>query len=184
MADKYSSSASLMSAKDSSNQEHIISNATVKQALSEPFEIKAMLVSSGFDMQEQLGQFLTINRYFNESGSNTLNRSYNGIVTLIQHLGMDSNLQNHQYEITLKPWFWLLKHTHSFRVYQNQSTQEIVSDIFDNAGLKETIKYPACLRPSVNIVCNITNQILISFLACSLRKVFIIISSIRVVHTP
>ncbi|MGI1900568.1 contractile injection system protein, VgrG/Pvc8 family, partial [Vibrio campbellii] len=131
MADKYSSSASLMSAKDSSNQEHIISNATVKQALSEPFEIKALLVSSGFDMQDQLGQFLTINRYFNESGSNTLNRSYNGIVTLIQHLGMDSNLQNHQYEITLKPWFWLLKHTHSFRVYQNQSTQEIVSDIFD-----------------------------------------------------
>ena len=43
MADKYSSSASLMSAKDSSNQEHIISNATVRQALSEPFEIKAML---------------------------------------------------------------------------------------------------------------------------------------------
>ncbi|MEF1261246.1 type VI secretion system tip protein TssI/VgrG [Vibrio harveyi] len=140
MADKYSSSASLMSAKDSSNQEHIISNATVKQALSEPFEIKVMLVSSGFDMQDQLGQFLTINRYFNESGSNTLNRSYNGIVTLIQHLGMDSNLQNHQYEITLKPWFWLLKHTHSFRVYQNQSTQEIVSDIFDNAGFKGNYK--------------------------------------------
>ncbi len=140
MADKYSSSASLMSAKDSSNQEHIISNATIKQALSEPFEIKAMLVSSGFDMQEQLGQFLTINRYFNESGSNTLNRSYNGVVTLIQHLGMDSNLQNHQYEITLKPWFWLLKHTHSFRVYQNQSTQEIVSDIFDNAGFKGNYK--------------------------------------------
>ncbi|MHA2742629.1 type VI secretion system Vgr family protein [Vibrio harveyi] len=140
MADKYSSSASLMSAKDSSNQEHTISNATIKQALSEPFEIKAMLVSSGFDMQKQLGQFLTINRYFNESGSNTLNRSYNGIVTLIQHLGMDSNLQNHQYEITLKPWFWLLKHTHSFRVYQNQSTQEIVSDIFDNAGFKGNYK--------------------------------------------
>ncbi|ELV8771056.1 type VI secretion system tip protein VgrG [Vibrio harveyi] len=140
MADKYSSSASLMSAKDSSSQEHIISNATIKQALSEPFEIKAMLVSSGFDMQDQLGQFLTINRYFNESGSNTLNRSYNGIVTLIQHLGMDSNLQNHQYEITLKPWFWLLKHTHSFRVYQNQSTQEIVSDIFDNAGFKGNYK--------------------------------------------
>ncbi|WP_045421168.1 type VI secretion system Vgr family protein [Vibrio jasicida] len=140
MADKYSSSASLMSAKDSINQEHIISNATIKQALSEPFEIKAMLVSSGFDMQDQLGQFLTINRYFNESGSNTINRSYNGVVTLIQHLGMDSNLQNHQYEITLKPWFWLLKHTHSFRVYQNQSTQEIVSDIFDNAGFKGNYK--------------------------------------------
>ena len=49
MPDKYSASAGLMSAKDYKSQEHLVSDFTVTQALSIPFEITATIVSSTFD---------------------------------------------------------------------------------------------------------------------------------------
>ncbi|NOI82442.1 type VI secretion system tip protein VgrG [Vibrio tubiashii] len=140
MAEKYSASASPISAKDYKGQEHKVSQFSAAQTLSEPFEVSATLVSSNFDVQSQLGQLLTINRYSNIAGSATLTRSFNGIITRIESLGMDSNLQYVLYQVTLKPWLELLKHTHAFRVYQNQSTKDIVSDIFDNAGFKGCYK--------------------------------------------
>ncbi|EGA67595.1 type VI secretion system tip protein VgrG [Vibrio brasiliensis] len=140
MAEKYSASASPISAKDYKGQEHTISQFSVTQSLSQSFSISATLISSNFDAQSQLGQLLTVNRYSNLAGSSTLSRSYNGIVTRIENQGMDSNLQYAVYQVTLKPWLELLKHTHAFRVYQNQSTKDIVSDIFDNAGFKGCYK--------------------------------------------
>ncbi|GLT18003.1 hypothetical protein GCM10007938_17810 [Vibrio zhanjiangensis] len=146
MPDKYSASAGSMSAKDYKSQEHLISDLVVTQALSTPFEITATIVSSTFSAQDQLGQLLTINRYSNESGNNKLQRTFNGVIARIEQMGLDSNLKFMQYRVTLRPWFWLLSHTHSFRVYQNQSTKDIISDIFDNAGFKG--KYKLSSLPS------------------------------------
>lgn len=140
MAEKYSPSAGLISAKDYKGQTHRVSQFSVTQSLSEPFTISATLVSSNFDIQSQLGQLLTVNRYTNVAGSSTLNRSFNGIITKIENLGMDANLQYAMFQVTLMPWLALLKHSHAFRVYQNQSTKDIVSDIFDNAGFKGCYK--------------------------------------------
>ncbi|KJY83417.1 type IV secretion protein Rhs [Vibrio galatheae] len=140
MAERYSASASPMSAKDYKGVEHKVSEFSVTQALSDLFSISATLVSSSFDAKSQLGQLLTINRYSNNSGSATLTRSFNGVITRIENLGMDSNLQYVLYRVTLSPWLGLLKHSHAFRVYQNQSTKDIVSDIFDNAGFKGCYK--------------------------------------------
>lgn len=146
MPDKYSASAGSMSAKDYKSQEHLISDLVVTQALSTPFEITATIVSSTFSAQDQLGQLLTINRYSNESGNNKLQRTFNGVIARIEQMGLDSNLKFMQYRVTLRPWFWLLTHTHSFRVYQTQSTKDIISDIFDNAGFKG--KYKLSSLPS------------------------------------
>ncbi|MDN3610112.1 type VI secretion system Vgr family protein [Vibrio ostreicida] len=146
MADKYSASASLISAKDYKNQEHTVSEFTVSQALSTPYEITATLVSSSFSVKDQLGQPLTVNRYSNESGSSKLQRSFNGMISRIEQIGLDANLTFMQYKVTLRPWFWLLTHTHAFRVYQNMSTKDIISDVFDNAGFKG--KYTLSSLPS------------------------------------
>ncbi|MFM2589864.1 type VI secretion system Vgr family protein [Vibrio sp. TBV020] len=140
MAENFSATSGPMSAKDYKGQDHAISQFSVTQTLSEPFAVSATLISNSFDIQSQLGQLLTINRYSNVAGSSTLSRSYNGIITGIKSLGMDGNLQFAIYEVTLKPWLELLKHTHAFRVYQNQSTKDIISDIFDNAGFKGCYK--------------------------------------------
>ena len=114
-------------------------------------------------LQDQLGQLLTVNRYSNESGSNKLQRTFNGVVTRIEQMGLDLNFQFLQFRVILKPWFWLLKHTHSFRVYQTQTTKDIISDIFDNAGFKG--KYKLSSLPSTkreNIACSTMNQIMTS----------------------
>lgn len=140
MAESFSATAGPLSAKDYKGQEHAVSQFSVSQSLSQPFSINVTLVSNGFDIQSQLGQLLTVNRYSNVSGSATLTRSYNGVITGIRSLGLDSNLKFTLYEVTLKPWLELLKHTHAFRVYQNQSTKDIVSDIFDTAGFKGCYK--------------------------------------------
>lgn len=136
MADKYSASASMMSVVDYKSQTHQVSQFSVTQTLSHPFEIHVTVIATGFVPSDQLGQLLTVNRYSNNSGTAKLSRSYNGIVTRVENLGMDSNLQYALYRVTLKPWLELLKHSLAFRVYQNQSTKDIVSDIFDNAGFK------------------------------------------------
>jgi len=146
MADQFSPSASSMSAKDSKNQQHSVSHFRVSEFLSEPFLIELTLVSKSFSIADQLGQKLTVSRYDSSEGSLKLVRSFNGVVAEVQHLGMDANLQYSSYRVVLKPWLWLLTHSHEFRVYQNQSTKDIVCDIFDNAGFNGA--YQASNLPS------------------------------------
>ena len=140
MPDKFSASASTISAKDYKSKEHSVTEFTVTEELSKPFEIVLTLVSSSFEISSQIGQKLTVNRYDNESGSLKLTRSYNGIITNIRQVGLDDSLQYASYEVTLRPWLWLLTHTHSFRVYQSQSTKDIVSDIFTSTGFSGSFK--------------------------------------------
>ncbi len=146
MADQFSSTAGTMAATDSSNQEHLVSHFSVTEALSEPFYIELTLVSKTFSTPSQLGQSLTVHRYDTSDGSLKLQQTFNGIVTKVTHQGLDANLQYTSYKVELRPWFWLLQHSHNFRVYQNQSTKEIISDILDNSGVSSS--YSANSLPS------------------------------------
>lgn len=134
MADQFSAAASALSAKDYSGEEHKATELRVTEGVSAPFEIQVTIVAKSFDVKEQLGQGLTITRYTNESGTLTASRVFHGMIIRAQQLGLDSSLQYASYQLTLRPWLWLLKHTQAFRVYQNQSTQDIVTDIFTQAG--------------------------------------------------
>ncbi|MFZ3407121.1 type VI secretion system Vgr family protein [Vibrio chagasii] len=140
MTDNFSPSASTIVAKDSKSNEHAISDLTISEYLSKPFKIELTLISKSFVIDDQLGQNLVVTRFVNDTDNLTATRVFNGIVTQVQLLGMDSNLQYSSYRVTLRPWFWLLKHTHSFRVYQNQSTKDIVSDVLTQAGFSGSFK--------------------------------------------
>ncbi|CAH7416458.1 VgrG protein [Vibrio chagasii] len=140
MTDNFSPSASTIVAQDSKSNEHAISDLTISEYLSKPFKIELTLISKSFVIDDQLGQNLVVTRFVNDTDNLTATRVFNGIVTQVQLLGMDSNLQYSSYRVTLRPWFWLLKHTHSFRVYQNQSTKDIVSDVLTQAGFSGSFK--------------------------------------------
>ncbi|MGR5477972.1 type VI secretion system Vgr family protein [Vibrio chagasii] len=140
MTDNFSPSASTIVAKDSKSNEHAVSDLTISEYLSKPFKIELTLISKSFVIDDQLGQNLVVTRFVNDTDNLTATRVFNGIVTQVQLLGMDSNLQYSSYRVTLRPWFWLLKHTHSFRVYQNQSTKDIVSDVLTQAGFSGSFK--------------------------------------------
>ncbi|MGF1722365.1 type VI secretion system tip protein VgrG [Vibrio kyushuensis] len=141
MAEQFSASASSISAVDYKGQEHVITTSKIEEALSDPFKISITLVSKSFTVDSQLGQNLTVNHYVSQSGSLKLTKVVNGVITHIQHIGMDDKLQYSSYQIILRPWFWLLKHTHNFRVYQNQSTKDIVSDVFSQSGFSSDVKF-------------------------------------------
>ncbi|MGI9874988.1 type VI secretion system Vgr family protein [Vibrio chagasii] len=140
MTDNFSPSASTIVAKDSKSNEHAVSDLTISEYLSKPFKIELTLISKSFVIDDQLGQNLAVTRFVNDTDNLTATRVFNGIVTQVQLLGMDSNLQYSSYRVTLRPWFWLLKHTHSFRVYQSQSTKDIVSDVLTQAGFSGSFK--------------------------------------------
>lgn len=140
MTDNFSPSASAIVAKDSKSNEHAVSDFAISEYLSKPFKIELTLISKNFSIDDQLGQKLSITRFINDTNNQAATRVFNGIVTQVQLLGMDSNLQYSSYRITLRPWFWLLIHTHSFRVYQNQSTKDIVSDVLTQAGFSGSFK--------------------------------------------
>lgn len=140
MTDNFSPSASTIVAKDSKSNEHAVSELTISEYLSKPFKIELTLISKSFVIDDQLGQKLAVTRFVNDTDNLTATRVFNGIVTQVQLLGMDSNLQYSSYRVTLRPWFWLLKHTHSFRVYQSQSTKDIVSDVLTQAGFSGSFK--------------------------------------------
>ncbi|MCK6265168.1 type VI secretion system tip protein VgrG [Vibrio sp. ZSDE26] len=141
MAEQFSASASSISAVDYKGQDHVVTDSLIEEGLSEPFKISITLVSKSFSVENQLGQQLSVNHYLNQSGSLKLSSTVNGVITHIQHIGMDDKLQYSSYRIILRPWFWLLKHTHHFRVYQNQSTKDIVSDVFTQAGFSGDSKF-------------------------------------------
>ncbi|WP_050654080.1 type VI secretion system Vgr family protein [Vibrio coralliirubri] len=140
MTDNFSPSASTIVAKDSKSNEHAVSDFAISEYLSKPFKIELTIISKNFVIDDQLGQKLSITRFVNDTDNLTATRVFNGIVTQVQLLGMDGNLQYSSYRVTLRPWFWLLKHTHSFRVYQNQSTKDIVSDVLTQAGFSGSYK--------------------------------------------
>lgn len=140
MTDNFSPSASTIVAKDSKSNEHAVSDFAISEYLSKPFKIELTIISKNFVIDDQLGQKLSITRFVNDTDNLTATRVFNGIVTQVQLLGMDSNLQYSSYRVTLRPWFWLLKHTHSFRVYQSQSTKDIVSDVLTQAGFSGSFK--------------------------------------------
>ena len=122
MAERYSASASKMSAIDYKGKAHKVSEFSVSQTLSEPFEIIATIISNNFDLKNQLGQLMTVNNNINTNSEVASSRSYNGAIVKIDTISFEKDHQYTSYRITLKPWFELLKHSNSFKVYQNQTS--------------------------------------------------------------
>ncbi|MCY9873348.1 type VI secretion system Vgr family protein [Vibrio barjaei] len=134
MADLYLASTSEFTAKDYKNNEYLVTHATIQERFFEPFEINLQLVAKGLSASDQLGQTMTLNRYTFESGSQSLVRSFHGYIAKIVCTGFDETQQYAFYNITLRPWLWLLNFSKKSRVFQNQSTKDIVSSVFSDAG--------------------------------------------------
>ncbi|MCE0557546.1 MULTISPECIES: type VI secretion system tip protein TssI/VgrG [unclassified Motilimonas] len=140
MAEQYTDETSLLSASDYKNDVYSVIKLSVNEQLSSPFEITLELIAKNFNAKEQLGQAMTIERFSAISGMREQQRAYHGYITHIQQTGWDHKQLFATYRLTLRPWLWLLSHTLHHRVYQNKTTQDIVSDIFTEAGFKGMFK--------------------------------------------
>ncbi|MCP4429869.1 MAG: type VI secretion system tip protein VgrG, partial [Gammaproteobacteria bacterium] len=68
--------------------------------------------------------------------NNKLQRSFNGYISQFSYGEVKAdNLRS--YRLTMVPWLWFLKKTSNHRIFQNKSSKEIVSQIFQDRGFTD-----------------------------------------------
>jgi type VI secretion system secreted protein VgrG len=119
---------------DSNNNTHLGHKLTINESLSDPFLIQGVLVSSNFSADDQLGQPLSC--HWNEIADNKQKekRVFHGYLTEIQLIESQSDNNYQRYKFVLRPWFWLLTFRTNYRVFQQKTLSDIISEVFDDAG--------------------------------------------------
>lgn len=119
---------------DASGNTHLGHQVTIEESLSTPFLIQGILVSNNFSTEDQLGQLITC--HWNEVADNKQKekRVFNGYLTEIQLLESQSDHEYQRYQITLRPWLWLLTLRKNSQVFQQVTLSAILTSIFNDAG--------------------------------------------------
>ncbi len=101
-----------------------------KEALSQPFEYRAELLSedAGIDPQALLGQRVGIELDLTEGGV----RHFDAFVKRFTLRGQHGELT--RYRAELRPWLWFLTLTQDCRIYQKRSVPEILRELFEENG--------------------------------------------------
>lgn len=119
---------------DSDGKTHLGESLTISEKLSEPFVIQGTLISNSFSLEQQLGQ--TFFCHWNEiiDDKQKEKRVFHGYLTEVQLLDSQGVDDFRKYNITLRPWFWLLTLRKNYRVFQQQNLASILASVFDDAG--------------------------------------------------
>lgn len=133
---------SYLVAKTEQGKEYRLSSCNVKDALNLSFSIVANVITDGEDVFAELGKTLSITWYQDVAGRPNKLLQYNGYVTEVQELEANADAIR-SFQVTIDAWLSLLKFCRTYRIYQAQSTKDILSDIFDNAGFKGAYKFGA-----------------------------------------
>lgn len=110
----------------------VISHATFKERLGEPFLLEACMLSvdERIDFKKLLGKNLTL-RYESHEGT----RYINGIVAEFRQLENIKTLG--QYVAIIRPWIWLLSLSKHCRIFQQKSYPDIIKAVFDEMGFSD-----------------------------------------------
>ncbi len=113
------------------------------ESLSQPFSYELSLLSEKGDIEpdDLLGRAVTIELDLPENRQ----RVISGVVTDLAQVGFMSRY--HQYQATIRPWFWFLTRTADCRIFQNKTIPEIFEQVvkahrFSDYELKLKGKYP------------------------------------------
>ncbi|REL30717.1 type VI secretion system Vgr family protein [Thalassotalea euphylliae] len=133
-------STSYLEAKSSTNKSYRINKCTINQKLNNNFTINASVVTDGEDLDDLLGDSLTISWFQDIAGRANELLNYHGYVTEITEVDTDAD-SIRSFNLIIKPWLWLLTLNRCNRIYQAKSVKDILTDIFDSAGFKGQYKF-------------------------------------------
>jgi type VI secretion system secreted protein VgrG len=106
--------------------------ATITEAISEPFRAVVQLVSTDrtLDLRASLGKeaLLTLHH---AAGT----RHVHGIVSHVRIAG--PTRENHRYELTIVPRIWLLSCRQNCRIFQGASVVDIVQEVCESVGMSD-----------------------------------------------
>ena len=111
----------------------LLKEATITEALSQPFVIDLQLLSRQEDIhfEDLLGENATLRIELPEGQT----RYFNGHFSDFSQTGNIGDFA--VYHATLQPWLWFLTHTSDCRIYQNKTVPEIIKDIFREFGFSD-----------------------------------------------
>ncbi|HCK76119.1 MAG TPA: type VI secretion system tip protein VgrG [Gammaproteobacteria bacterium] len=146
----FSPETSRLRAKDSDGKEYVVGSLTVREQIFGVGEILVVLAAKNLAADALIGKKLTCSVYDGPSPSAKKEREFEGYIEHIRSGVGDEPDGMQQYEFVLKPWFWLLTFSRNFRVFQNKSTQSIVSTVLEDAGFRGEFNFlsiPSLVRP-------------------------------------
>ena len=111
----------------------LLSSFHAHEELARPFEINISCVSQEglVDFGSVLGKNCVIR--FLTTGNKK--RYFSGVLAEARWKGMRD--RGCDYDLVLRPWFWLLKHTSDSRIFQNKSIPDIIKDVFTKTGFND-----------------------------------------------
>jgi type VI secretion system secreted protein VgrG len=98
------------------------------EELSAPYDFRVEVAGMDFDPETLLGQPALLTLHGAESP-----RLLHGIVAEAEYIGYTRSLQ--LYELRIVPWAHRLSHREDCRVFQDKTTEQIVTDVLTRAGL-------------------------------------------------
>jgi type VI secretion system secreted protein VgrG len=112
----------------------LFSQLSGSERLSQPFQFELSLLSENGDLDGNkiLGCPVAVT-FPTDSGNGE--RVFHGLVSDFTQLSY--GVRHHEYQVTLRPWFWFLSRTADCRVYQNMTVQEIFDSLAREHGFSD-----------------------------------------------
>ena len=111
----------------------LLRNFNGEERISEPFSFSLELLSedNALDFSSIIGKAATIKLVLDSS----TNRYINGIVTRFVQAGTHKRFTT--YYADMRPWLWMLTLTADSKIFQNQTTPQIIQKVFSDLGFTD-----------------------------------------------
>lgn len=127
-------------AKNSQGSSFVLTRLMCQGALSEIPLIEADVLCKDVDADAWLGDEVTCELYKAPGNSRSTERVFTGVVTKVETQSVAEGERYFCYRLSIQPWFALLAYSRSYRVFQEKTTKDIVTSIFDELGFKGQYK--------------------------------------------
>ena len=127
---------SFLVVKDASNKEFVGSGLVVKETLSGDYQYSVDVLVSTSDPAAWIGEEVNCNVFDVLGDSRSAAREFKGVVVKAQAQSQRIDSSFYRIKLTVKPWLFLLNYSRNCRVFQEATTQSIVTSIFDELGFK------------------------------------------------
>ena len=94
------------------------------------FQIDVLSYNLHITPEKLIGEQVTV------TIQNDQERTFNGYISHFYFGEVKAN-NLREYRLTMVPWLWFLSKTQNQRIFQNKTTKDIVSEVFDDLGFKD-----------------------------------------------
>ncbi|MGF1734174.1 type VI secretion system Vgr family protein [Photobacterium satsumensis] len=122
--------------QNASNKEFVASSLLVEEALSGDYQLTVDVLVSSSEPASWIGEQLTCNVFNVLGDSRSATREFQGVVVKAQAQSQRIDSTYFSIKLTVQPWLFLLKYSRNCRVFQDATTQTIITSIFDELGFK------------------------------------------------